>query len=291
MLVNKRRKSARRIKQPSQLSEVFSILGSNLNPILTQLAKTRKAVFVEGKDFQILGRFARKLGLSVVANRSEFAVIPVEGFNPERAKSIKSGIETTLGGAIGTAVILDKDYRSEAELTVIEKSCAAHTDLVKIHHCKEVENFLLIPPAIDRAAARKVAERNKRSGSDVKYTNCAEGLLAEYAADRKGYVTAQYLAYRRRFERKNSPGVAEETVIEAALAELERCWKAALQVVPGKEALATVNKQLQEKFGVSVTPTAIIDAMSVEEVPGQLKELLQKLAQFAARQRGRQRAT
>lgn len=39
VLINKRRKTARRIKHPSQLEEVFTILGSNLNPILAQLAK------------------------------------------------------------------------------------------------------------------------------------------------------------------------------------------------------------------------------------------------------------
>jgi len=77
VLINKRRNSARRLKQPSQLKEVFKILGSNLNPILTQLAKTRRAIFVEGSDFQILSKFARKIGLTKVANRSEFAVIPV----------------------------------------------------------------------------------------------------------------------------------------------------------------------------------------------------------------------
>lgn len=287
MLVSKRRRSARRIKQPAQLSEVFSILGSNLNPILTQLAKTRKAVFVEGKDFQIIGRFARKLGLPIVANRSEFAVISVEGFNPDRVKSIKSGIETTLGGPIGTAAILDKDYRSEGELAVIERTCAAYIDLVKMHRCKEIENFLLVPTAIDRAAARKVAERNRRSGVDTKYTNCAERLLTQYAAGRKSYVTAQYLAYRRRFERTNSPGVAEETVNEATLAELEECWTAPLQIVPGKEALGALNEQLQAQFGVSVTPTAIIDAMNVEEIPRPLTELLQELAKFAGKERGR----
>ena len=63
ILVNKRRRHARRIKDPAELTEVFTILGSNLNPILTQLAKTRRVVFVEGKDFQVLGRFARKLNL------------------------------------------------------------------------------------------------------------------------------------------------------------------------------------------------------------------------------------
>src|SRR5262249_25293394 len=46
VLINKRRNFARRIKNPSQLEEVFTILGSNINPILTQLAKTRRALFL-----------------------------------------------------------------------------------------------------------------------------------------------------------------------------------------------------------------------------------------------------
>lgn len=96
LVIDKRRKHARRIKNPTQLTEVFSWLGSNLNPILTQLAKTRSAVFVEGKDFQIIGRFANKLNDNKVSSRSGFAVIPVGGFSPERIRNLKSGMEATL---------------------------------------------------------------------------------------------------------------------------------------------------------------------------------------------------
>ena len=60
LIINKKSKSAKRIKDPSELQSVFNVLGSNLNPILTQLAKTRRVVFVEGKDFQLIGAFARK---------------------------------------------------------------------------------------------------------------------------------------------------------------------------------------------------------------------------------------
>jgi hypothetical protein len=41
VLINKRRKSGKRISHPSELGDVFNTLGSNLNPILTQIAKTR----------------------------------------------------------------------------------------------------------------------------------------------------------------------------------------------------------------------------------------------------------
>jgi predicted ATP-dependent endonuclease of OLD family len=84
VLINKARNTGRRVREPSELRQVFAALGSNTNPILTQLAKTRRALFVEGDDFQILGRFAQKLGLRNVAARSDFAVVPVGGFNPER---------------------------------------------------------------------------------------------------------------------------------------------------------------------------------------------------------------
>lgn len=244
VLINKRRKTARRIKHPSQLEEVFTILGSNLNPILTQLAKTRHAVFVEGKDFQIIGKFARKLGLTDVGNRSDFAVVPVEGFNPERIRSLKIGMETTLGGKIGAAAVLDKDYRCDGERASITDECKSFCNYVAIHNRKEIENFLLVPAAIDRAAARKVADRVKRSGDDIKFSNDAAEVLDNFASRRRSYVTAQYLANRRRFERTNSPSVHEATINEAALEEFEECWinvNSRLEVIPGKEAMSAIN--------------------------------------------------
>jgi hypothetical protein len=283
VLVNKRRKSARRIKQPAQLGEVFSTLGSNLNPVLTQLAKTRRVIFVEGKDFQIFSRLARKLALKVISNRGEFAVIPIEGFNPDRMRSIKSGIETTLGGPILTAAILDKDYRSEPERAYIEAVCKEFTDYVVIHRCKEIENYLLVSSAIDRAASRKVAERIIRASADVSYVACAKEILDEFALERKSYVTAQYLASRRRFTRTSSPHLDEATVNEAALLEFENCWNAPLQMILGKEALGTVNEELQRRFGVSITPTAIIESMKIDEIPDDVVTLLRGLESFASR--------
>jgi len=97
LVVNKNYKSAKRIQDPSQLQKVFNTLGSNLNPILTQLAKNKRALFVEGKDFQIFSKFARKLGKQQVANRSDFTVIPVEGFSPEKVRDFSKGMELTLG--------------------------------------------------------------------------------------------------------------------------------------------------------------------------------------------------
>lgn len=288
ILINKQRKTARRIKDPAELTEVFSILGSNLNPILTQLAKTRRAIFVEGLDFQILSKFARKLNLVNLGNRSEFAVVPVEGFNPERIRSLKRGIETTLGGKIAAVGILDKDYRSSKECDSIKTRCEEFCDLVVIHGCNEIENFLLVPAALDRAATYRVADRTRRTGKSLDYSDNATSLLHAFASGQKSYVTSQYLARRRHFERQITPMRDEATTNQAALEEFEAEWageKRRIELIPGKEALGSINQHLQQKYGVSITSTGIIDAMRSEEVPEGMRQLLQQLVKFSSSQR------
>ena len=123
---------AKRIKNPHELQRVFQALGSNLNPILTQLAKSKRAVFVEGKDFQILSRFARRLGMARVADRSDFAVIPAGGFNPQKIRDFTAGVESTLGTKIRAAVVFDRDYRSPEEvrsiIEALQEFCRLHRD-------------------------------------------------------------------------------------------------------------------------------------------------------------------
>jgi hypothetical protein len=288
VLVNKSRQYARRIKDPSQLGEVFNVLGSNINPILTQLAKTRRALFVEGKDFQIIGRFARKLGEAVVGNRRNFAVVPVDGFSPERIRSLKAGIETTLGVKIVTAAILDKDYRCDDECAAIHKDCQTFCNFVSIHNRKEVENFLLVPAAIDRAMAQRVTDRGRRSGTIPSATSVYEpemdAVLGAFAESRKSYVMSQILAERRRFERVNSPKTDEAQINQLALDAFENLWRdphTRFDLIPGKKSMAAVNRFAQESYGVSVTATAIIDSMRTDEVPSEMKSLVQLLAEFA----------
>ena len=284
VLISKKNRWAKRIKSPSDLTEVFVTLGSNLNPTLTQLAKTRRAVFVEGKDFQVIGKFARKLNSRRVANRADFAVVPVEGFSPERIRNLKKGMETTLGDAIAAAVILDRDYRPQAECDAVAAGCEEFCDLSIVHGRKEIENFLLVPDAIDRAAERRVIERNRHTDSTQAYEPCVENILADFASKKKTFVTSRYLAERRRFEKSHSPGTDETSSNEAALNEFEQLWTdrySRLRIIPGKDAMSDINRSLQERYGVTVTPTAIIDAMRTEEIPEEMRNLIDSLSSFA----------
>ena len=143
LVINKKTQSPKRIKDPLQLQSVFTALVSNLNPTLTQLAKAKRALFVEGKDFQILAAFARKLSKQAVANRTDFAVVPVEGFNPQKVSDLAKGMELTLGTKLLKAVIFDRDYRSEQEVASVKSEISRFAVLAHIHERKELENYLL----------------------------------------------------------------------------------------------------------------------------------------------------
>jgi hypothetical protein len=223
------------------------------------------------------------MNLTNVANRNDFAVVPVKGFNPKRIKDLKQGMEITLGGEIAAAAVMDKDYRCDGERNAITEYCASFCNFATIHRRKEIENFLFVPAAMDRAAARRVTDQAKRTGDNRTYCGDAASLLDKFADEKESYVTSQYLKERRRFERINSPTVDEATGNEAALNELKACWSdasARLEIIPGKEAVSMFNQHLQAEYGVTVTPTAIVDAMRVDEIPIEMQQLMKDIVAF-----------
>ncbi len=283
LVIDKAKSRPNRVRNSSQLSEVFEALGSNANPILTQLAKTRRVVFVEGKDFQVLSRFARKLGFSEVASRSGFAVVPIEGFNPDRARSLAKGMETTLGFAVATAIILDRDYRSESQKSFIEEELRSHSRFAVVHDCKELENFVLVPSAMDRAVKVRLNDRRSRTGESGEYLDSASKILLDFCEYKKHYVAGQFSGLRRQFERERGSKLKDETIYEEEHRLFDTRWAIAnerLKMIPGKEALSKFNSEIQNICGVSVTTTSIIDAMRNEEIPDAVKILVSLLDKF-----------
>lgn len=284
VLIDKTKKQAQRITAPTQLHGVFSRLGSGLNPLLTHLAKTRRVVFVEGDDFRILSKYARKLGLRHLANREQFAVVPIGGFNTERVRHLKEGIERALGGAVRAAIVLDRDFRSEDECRAIAQDCRKFCDLALIHTCKEVESFLLVPDAIDRAARARVAERLRRTGSARDLSSGCADVLNAFVQDKRRYVLSQFTSSRRRFVRDLGSHEDESTTDQTTLEAFESDWDSGmprrLGMIPSKDALSAVNQYLQEHYAITVTPTNIINAMRDDEIPAEMRSLLNRLAAF-----------
>ncbi|MCA3183182.1 MAG: AAA family ATPase [Cupriavidus sp.] len=281
--INKRKSSASRVRDVSQLKRVFSALGSNLNPTLTQLAKTRRAVFVEGLDFQILAPLARTLGMQKLANRSDFAVIQTEGFNPRRAIDLAAGIEKTVGGKILRSVILDRDYRCDEEISEIERELKENGFYVHIHKRKEIENYLLTVKPLTLALQARLRERERRTGKFVGMLPNIEALLNANMEDVRHEVFAQLLARYSDFKKRTAGNLDSATVNAKLSREFEARWsqvEGREAMVPGKEILANLNRQLQESCGVTLSDGVIANQFSRETIPEDLLHLLDFLNQF-----------
>ena len=283
LIINKTLKSAKRIKDPTQLQNVFNVLGSNLNPILTQIAKSKRVLFVEGKDFTIFSKFARKFKKEHVANRVDFAVVPIEGFNPKRLRTFKAGIEKTIGGKIISAVIFDKDYRSYKEIEELKKSLNKGNIFVHIHSYKEIENFLIIPNAIEKAIRLKIDEYNKRTGKNISVEENINDLLLSIAEEFKLDTQAQLQSYRLKFERSLKSEDDDSVIIKTILSEFETEWKNEeniFRIIPGKNFLSKLNEYLQNNYKISLTITNIINAISKSDIPQEMIEIIDKIEDF-----------
>lgn len=281
--INKKNASAQRVKDVSQLKRVFSALGSNLNPTLTQLAKTRRVVFVEGMDFQVFGVFARILGHQRVANRADFAVVQTDGFNPKRAVDLAAGIDAAVGSRVARAVVLDRDYRSEAEIEDVRRELAKHGFTARVHARKEMENYLLDADVIARAVDARLNERVRRLGEPKRTVPDIASIIDHATNDVRHEVFAQLQARETEFMRKKSPHLDQATVTADVSRRFELEWaqpERRLSMVPGKEVLAKVNAALQTSVGVSVSDSQIAAQFRANEIHADIRSLVEELASF-----------
>ncbi len=283
VIINKSNNSAKRIKDPSQLREIFQVLGSNLNPVLTQIAKSKRVLFVEGKDFIVFSKFARILGFDQVANRGDFAVVPVEGFNPTKLRAFKEGIEKTIGLKILSSVIFDKDYRSESEIEDELADLQKGHFFAHIHNRKELENFLLLLEPIEKAIRIRLKEKNERTNKNDVIDKSLTEILDIVSSEYKFKTQAQLQSHRIKYEKSKNPRIDESTIIEKVLGEFENEWNnlnSRLLILPGKEFLSSLNQYLQENYKITITYSNILSSTKKEEVPKEIAKLISDIEKF-----------
>ncbi|TBD19679.1 hypothetical protein ELH23_01355 [Rhizobium ruizarguesonis] len=144
----------------------------------------------------------------------------------------------------------------------------------------------MVPKAIDRAISHRLAEQAKRSGRDVKHVGEIDILpqLLKFCEEKKNYVSAQYVNSRTLFEKANPTGRHPAKYTEIALQEFDEKWKdgdRCFELVPAKDALGVLNAFIAEKFGISITPSAVIDAMYADEIPRDMANLVEELEKFS----------
>lgn len=270
--INRNHKKSFRISDNIKLKELHETLGSRINPVLTEVMKTRKILFLEGKDFNILECLFRKF--DVKFNRRKFTINIIEGFNPSKVQYMLQGLEYAIEDSVKSLTILDKDYRSEKEITNIIDEFRAETEKeIHILGCKEIENILLNIDAIHRLSEKKtgtkISIKKIEEIIDSYISENIERIKDDYF--RKYYIYGNYTSSNYEKERREFIRYFEDEF-----------KKDPIKFIPGKDSLKYIRKKLNNLFNISFSNEELINEFHTNEINGDMKILIKKFKGFIA---------
>ena len=285
LVIDKTQRSAKRLRSLEGIQTTLISLGSIHTVTMTAIAQTRRVLYIEGEDFKILRRFARRLSLNELGAGVGIAPFPLGGFpSIRRVKAVTLGVSESIGGSILFGGIFDRDFRPDEEIDELLEGLQGELALAVILARKEIENYLLIPTALDKTLARLLRERAQRSGESAIAARPISEFLHEITAPMETEVQAQYIA--KRVEFLNHTGKDASTISREAIEIFDRKWnddQLRLDIVPGKRVLSQLVARVQNDYKVILTPARIIEALRESDMPWDLRQTLRKVDSFRCR--------
>lgn len=283
LLVDKTKKSAHRLRDIEGVQAALEIVGSIQNITLTQLARNRRLIFVEGfADFRIIRRFAQKIGLLELGSGIDLTPLESGGFSSwESILSFAKVFEKAIGRDVKIGVVYDRDYIPAEQITDIINDLQKHLEVVHIHERKEIENYLLIPSALKKALVKAIAERSRRTGEELPDPEPIEKLLNEITTPLRSEIQAQYIDKRSKyFSHSKLDGATINAQTIKAFDEKWNDIEKRMEIAPGKEVIRRLREKVQNEYSVNLTDNKIIDEIGQQEIPDDLLSLLYKLEKY-----------
>jgi hypothetical protein len=270
VLIDKRKRTGDRLKNIAGVQQALEAIGSGQNIALTALAKSRRVLFVEGVgDFRLLRRFARKIDMQELSAGAEIIPLPSGGFGSwERVTILASGIAEALGAPLLIGAIYDQDYFCDEHVDFVKSALMENLEVARVLDRKEMENYLLIPDALDRAVERAVNARGKKLAKSFS----SKALLEEITQPLKDDVLSQLMA--RKIEYFRGQKMDASVIYKVVPASFEERWRSL------DARLHIVRNKIQDIYGVTLTDAKIIEAMHKTDLPADLVSLLNDLDNF-----------
>lgn len=219
-----------------------------------------------------------------MADGGDLIVVPIGGFaQRQRIEDAAWTFGQVLKADIGIAAILDRDYICDEEIENILVEMRENVPRFYILGSKEIENYLLVPRAIEKAiVARLRGQPEKIDAFTSAAENAALNLLLHVTESMKSHVHSQLLANKIRYLDKARKDIS--TISKHLIADFEVKWQNPfdrLKIVPGKETLSALNKAIEKELNVSITSTQIISHLQLSDIPKEFVLILKDIDEFA----------
>ena len=264
LIVRANAENARRIKNDSGYTDVYTAIGSSENAQFARLAKTRRVLYFEGNDRRILGKIAKKFCGTDFLSDGSITFMKTDGFsNWHRVTTSSWVFENFFGFKIPVSAIFDRDYRCDEAIEYFIDEVNNKDTLCKVLPVKELENLLLVPTAIKnviRKYSSDILPKNWDKEVDQIFEDACESTKSEVLSRRIG---SKIDFLRASGSKKDSITVSVEEERDFTQKWNHRNYR--ISVVPGKTVLSKITTSIQEKFSVTITPTRLIDEIHENE--------------------------
>lgn len=267
--VDKTNRRAVTAPDDATLGQLSAAIGTQFNIRLAKALRSRVVLFLEGDDMKVLRAIADTLGAKGLARELDVAIVPLGGYS--RASEIEPFRwlnEHFLKESVQEWVVLDRDYRSEAEVSRAKKGFKELGIKCHLWKKKELESYLLVPRAIA-----------KRSRTEVAWVT---EQLADIVLGMKTLVQSAMGSTRQARERDQS---RREKVLREALEDFDQLWaKEAnrLDLCPAKDVLSRLNERIQSDGGKAVSAVALARELREDEVADEMATVIREIEQDIA---------
>jgi hypothetical protein len=277
LAIDKAGRSAKRLREVKEVQLILDQIGSVQNLTLSRLARHGRVLFFEGEDLMFFRRFASRMGIKLGSD-ADLSVIHAGGFQSwRRIRDLAWGLKNiSLKMRIGA--ILDRDFFPDEELSEIKKALAGEIEFLHIMERKEIENYLLVPPVLQRLIHNLLQKKGGAESLDPDWAaNTLNEVSEAFRHEALGQYTAKAILY------SHGSGIDPSKIIASVSESFHLRWaklSTRLCAAPGKEVLKKFRRLTQEKFGLTLTDASIIGAFRADEIPSDLQALLGVMEKF-----------
>jgi energy-coupling factor transporter ATP-binding protein EcfA2 len=253
------------------VQKVVNYIGSIHNIQLARLWSAKTLLLVEGDDVTILKRFQNRL---FPTSEKPFDALPnmsIGGWGGWRLVSGSSFFLKNAGGEdILTYCFLDSDYHHDEQVAARYAEAKTHGVELHIWSRKEIENFLIVPSAIQRVIAFGCkANKTPPTVEDVEneINSIAEGLRDEIFDN----LCTEFATNK---------ALAAGTANKRARERLTQAWSAfegRISIVPGKQMVSALSSWSQKNFSASFNATKLASSLQKTEINLEIQAVVEAI--------------
>lgn len=266
--INKKDKTMHYATDSISAQKIIDDIGGVQNFALLKLGRSRKCLFVEGKDIKYLNILSERLW----GKQLDIPTIPFGGFSKiPRVYGTSNLFYAETTNQIKCYALADKDYRDERIIDKIKDDAEKEHLILHIWQRKEIENYFIIPEILFKLIPQSYG------ASYDKFLNDLENLLNEQYDKTFDAYASQYRIDCKDLD--NGQQWDPTTCNQNARAYLKQHWNAIddkIALVGGKEFLSVLAKYYQDNYKVSLTIRKILDEITPQLISPEIIKFLEQ---------------